>query len=62
MTPSNQSVPSPCNSVCRMAPDTGFCEGCFRTIDEIVAWGQMKNDDKRAITELLAIRKGKHAA
>jgi uncharacterized protein len=62
MTPSNQPVPSPCNSVCRMAPDTGFCEGCFRTIDEIVAWGQMKNDEKRAITELLAVRKSNHAA
>jgi uncharacterized protein len=62
MTPSNQPVPSPCNSVCRMSPDTGFCEGCFRTIDEIVAWGQMKNDDKRVITELLASRKVKHAA
>jgi uncharacterized protein len=45
-----------------MSPNTGFCEGCFRTIDEIVAWGQMENDDKRAITELLAVRKTQHAA
>jgi uncharacterized protein len=45
-----------------MSPDTGFCEGCFRTIDEIVAWGQMKNDEKRTITEVLAVRKRKHAA
>ncbi len=62
MTPSTQSIPSPCNSVCRMSADTGFCEGCFRTIDEIVAWGQMNNDDKRAISELLALRKRKNAA
>jgi uncharacterized protein len=45
-----------------MSADTGFCEGCFRTIDEIVAWGQMNNNDKRAITELLALRKRNNAA
>ncbi len=27
--------PSPCIAVCRLDEATGFCEGCFRTIDEI---------------------------
>ena len=40
-------VPSPCASVCRMDMDTGFCEGCRRTLDEIAAWGRMGDDDKR---------------
>ena len=32
-------VPSPCISVCRMDAVTGWCEGCFRTLDEIAGWG-----------------------
>ena len=42
-------VPSPCISLCEMAPDTGLCRGCLRTIDEIVAWGSAGDDVKRAI-------------
>jgi hypothetical protein len=32
-----------------MAPDTGLCRGCLRTIDEIVAWGTASEDYKRAV-------------
>jgi predicted Fe-S protein YdhL (DUF1289 family) len=32
-------VASPCTNICRMHHGTGWCEGCARTIDEIVAWG-----------------------
>jgi predicted Fe-S protein YdhL (DUF1289 family) len=42
-------VPSPCISLCKMSIDTGLCEGCLRTIDEIVAWGQASDADKRAV-------------
>lgn len=42
-------VPSPCISLCEMAPDTGLCRGCLRTIDEIVAWGSADNAHKRAV-------------
>jgi prolyl-tRNA editing enzyme YbaK/EbsC (Cys-tRNA(Pro) deacylase)/predicted Fe-S protein YdhL (DUF1289 family) len=41
---STSSVPSPCTSVCRMSGDTGLCEGCFRTLDEIVAWSRIDDD------------------
>ena len=30
---------SPCSGICRMHPATGWCEGCARTIDEIIVWG-----------------------
>jgi uncharacterized protein len=53
---------SPCNSVCRMSPSTGFCEGCFRTINEIVAWGQLAEAEKAAIWRELANRKSAHVA
>ena len=39
---------SPCISVCRMSAVTGLCEGCFRTRDEIAAWGNAGDDSKRA--------------
>jgi predicted Fe-S protein YdhL (DUF1289 family) len=32
-----------------MSPVTGLCEGCLRTIDEIVAWGRADDDFKRAV-------------
>ena len=39
---------SPCISVCRMHAITGLCEGCFRTGDEIAAWGNACDDAKLA--------------
>ena len=42
-------VLSPCQSVCRMEPDTGWCQGCLRTLDEITAWSRMGDDGKRAV-------------
>jgi hypothetical protein len=42
-------VPSPCISVCRIDPRSGWCEGCRRTIDEIAHWGLLDDDEKRAI-------------
>ncbi|MES2991337.1 MAG: DUF1289 domain-containing protein [Pseudomonadota bacterium] len=50
------SVASPCNSVCRMDERTGLCEGCLRSIDEIIAWSTMDDDEKRAVWEALAQR------
>ncbi|ROZ69459.1 DUF1289 domain-containing protein [Ramlibacter sp. WS9] len=49
-------VPSPCISVCRMDPVSELCEGCFRTLDEIAAWGRMEDQGKRATWRLIAGR------
>lgn len=51
-----EAVPSPCLSVCRMDPTTDFCEGCFRTINEIAAWGRMGDDEKRRVWRLIGNR------
>jgi predicted Fe-S protein YdhL (DUF1289 family) len=32
-----------------MVPETGLCQGCMRTIDEIVAWGSASDEVKRAV-------------
>jgi hypothetical protein len=50
MNPEEQTpVPSPCINVCRMVPETGLCQGCMRTIEEIVAWGKADDGYKRAV-------------
>jgi len=42
-------VPSPCVSVCRMDPVSGLCQGCWRDIGEIIAWGRTDEDGKRKV-------------
>lgn len=37
------AFPSPCVNVCRMSPQSGWCEGCWRTLDEIRLWGGMSD-------------------
>jgi predicted Fe-S protein YdhL (DUF1289 family) len=48
-TDMTDDVPSPCISVCVMNAHTGLCEGCTRTIDEIVQWSTASNHAKREI-------------
>ncbi|MEK8032138.1 DUF1289 domain-containing protein [Ideonella sp. DXS29W] len=55
-------VASPCSSVCRMNDHTGWCEGCYRTIDEIIAWSTMPDDAKRRVWQLLPARRQAVAA
>lgn len=51
------SPTSPCINICRMAPDTGWCEGCQRSIDEIAGWSRASDDDKRRILAAVAERR-----
>lgn len=55
---SDEVVPSPCISVCRMTEDRSRCEGCFRTIDEIRAWSGADSAQRRAIWVRLLGRAG----
>ena len=41
-------ITSPCISVCRMDAATSLCQGCFRTRDEIAAWGSAVDAAKLA--------------
>jgi uncharacterized protein len=54
--PPAPAVPSPCINVCKMNPDTQWCDGCLRTIDEIRAWSKLDDDSKRAIWAELDLR------
>ena len=51
-----KDVPSPCISVCRVDADSGWCEGCLRTLDEIAAWSQLGNDSKRGVWRIIEQR------
>ena len=55
-------IASPCISICRMNAGTGWCEGCFRTIEEIAAWSAMDDRAKRAVWKLLPARRAQAAA
>ena len=50
-------VASPCINVCRMSPFNGWCEGCFRTIDEIAGWTTYSDAQKLAVLARLPARK-----
>ena len=50
-------VGSPCSNICKMNPDTGRCEGCLRTLDEIAAWSGMSPEEKRAVLARLPARR-----
>lgn len=50
---------SPCISVCKMDPATGWCQGCLRTIDEIARWSALSHAEKRAVLAELARRRGR---
>lgn len=58
---SDEVPPSPCISICRMSDDTTYCEGCWRTLDEIGGWGQRSANDKRAVWQLIQKRLETHA-
>jgi predicted Fe-S protein YdhL (DUF1289 family) len=50
------SAASPCNKVCVMDEQTGYCRGCRRTLDEIARWGEMSDAEREALLAQLAAR------
>jgi len=50
------TVPSPCNQVCVIDAESGYCRGCLRTIDEITAWGSADDRWKRSVLDKLKQR------
>ena len=54
-------VPSPCLSICRMDASTEVCEGCYRTLEEIAAWGMQGDGERRAVWQLLVQRAGQES-
>ena len=53
-----KNLPSPCISICKLNKSTGYCDGCFRTEDEIALWPSMSEDDKLNMLNILRQRQG----
>lgn len=49
-------LPSPCINVCKMEDASGLCQGCLRTIPEIIAWSDASENDKCAIWQAIQRR------
>lgn len=54
-------IESPCVSQCGLDQETGICNGCGRTIDEIRAWKLADDGEKIAILNALARRRAEAA-
>lgn len=40
---------SPCIKLCVVHPEARICMGCYRSIEEIAAWGAMTPEARRAV-------------
>lgn len=49
-------IESPCIKLCVVHPEARICIGCYRSIDEIAAWGRMTEAARRAVMADLPAR------
>ncbi|MEZ0171713.1 DUF1289 domain-containing protein [Microvirga sp. TS319] len=49
-------VSSPCIRVCTLDPETGLCEGCGRTREEITRWYRLTEEERQQIMARLPER------
>ena len=60
MTPGATNVESPCVRECVIEPHTGYCLGCFRTLDEISFWSSYTPEERRRVMQRLPARRAAH--
>jgi predicted Fe-S protein YdhL (DUF1289 family) len=53
---------SPCIGVCRIDQATGWCEGCWRTLDEIADWPLLSVRERDILLFRLADRRREQKA
>ena len=49
-------ITSPCISICKIDPDTGFCQGCARSSQEKILWKDNDTTDKWKLNNLKDIQ------
>jgi len=49
--------PSPCTGICRIEQRSGLCEGCLRTMTEIIDWPMLNRREKEAVLDQLPSRR-----
>jgi predicted Fe-S protein YdhL (DUF1289 family) len=53
-----QLICSPCISVCVLDEASGYCKGCWRTVQEIADWPKLMRHQRIEVLERLAERRG----
>ena len=48
---------TPCVNVCTIDPETGYCEGCARSLKEIAQWSRFSPQDRSRVMAELKDRK-----
>lgn len=54
---SRAPIKSPCVKICVVDPATGWCEGCFRTLQEIGGWMRFSPEERDRIMAALRERR-----
>jgi uncharacterized protein len=49
-------VESPCINVCQMNEATGYCHGCYRSIEEIQGWWDFSFEQKSDVIKATRTR------
>lgn len=49
MNEETQQPGSPCIGVCVMNPTTDYCDGCYRTLNEIEHWWEYNSETKSRV-------------
>ena len=49
-------VESPCIGICHISKEYQFCEGCFRSEEEISQWITFSDEQKKEILQLVTQR------
>lgn len=50
-------IETPCDGNCVIDPETGYCEGCFRTMTEITKWTGYSSEKRREVMDELDNRR-----
>ena len=50
-------IPSPCIRTCTLDPDTGWCLGCLRDLEEIAGWSSLGDAQKLSILKRIEARR-----
>lgn len=57
MQPAATHVESPCVRECVIEPRTGYCLGCYRTLNEISFWASYTPEERRRVMARLPARR-----
>jgi hypothetical protein len=52
-------IASPCINVCKLDEASGLCQGCYRNLAEIAAWGNASDRKKTLILAAVARRRAR---